>query len=78
MFILLFYNIFKKKSDTKNIWDRMLNRFIQSSLLELCSASQEKYVCVPMQGSGTFAVESTIMTSLKHNPNGKVTLTCKN
>ena len=38
--------------------------FIRKKLLEIAQVSEEEYTTVPMQGSGTFAVESVLGTTI--------------
>ncbi|WP_250658188.1 2-aminoethylphosphonate--pyruvate transaminase [Alkalimarinus coralli] len=48
-------------------WDDDFNevtREIRSNLLKAANADDENYACVPLQGSGTFAVEATLATLL--------------
>ncbi len=50
-------------------------RAIRRALVELGHASEEEYTAVPMQGSGTFAVEAVFASCVR--PDGKV-LVCEN
>jgi len=48
-------------------WDEDFNHLtqeIRATLLQVANASPEDYACVPLQGSGTFAVEATLATLL--------------
>nr|WP_306766910.1 2-aminoethylphosphonate--pyruvate transaminase [Halomonas marinisediminis] len=48
-------------------WDADFNQataHIRSSLLEMAGADSDTYVCVPMQGSGTFSVEASLATAI--------------
>ncbi|MCD6438304.1 MAG: 2-aminoethylphosphonate--pyruvate transaminase [Halomonas sp.] len=54
-------------------WDDDFNRVtadVRAQLLAMAEAASDVYACVPMQGSGTFAVESALACAT--NPNGKV------
>ncbi|MDT8878631.1 2-aminoethylphosphonate--pyruvate transaminase [Halomonas saccharevitans] len=48
-------------------WDDDFNRLtaeIRAQLLEMAGASDNDYACVPLQGSGTFAVEAALATAI--------------
>ena len=52
-------------------WDndyKQITRKIRSELLELAHVEPEEYTAVPMQGSGTFGVESAITSSVASSP----------
>ncbi|ASK21500.1 2-aminoethylphosphonate--pyruvate transaminase [Halomonas sp. N3-2A] len=54
-------------------WDDDFNRVtadVRAQLLAMAEAASDVYACVPMQGSGTFAVESALACAT--DPNGKV------
>lgn len=54
-------------------WDDDFNRVtadVRAQLLAMAEAASDAYACVPMQGSGTFAVESALACAT--SPNGKV------
>ncbi|BCB09443.1 2-aminoethylphosphonate--pyruvate transaminase [Vreelandella venusta] len=54
-------------------WDDDFNRVtadVRAQLLAMAEAAGDVYACVPMQGSGTFAVESALACAT--DPNGKV------
>ncbi|CAM0557479.1 2-aminoethylphosphonate--pyruvate transaminase [Vreelandella titanicae] len=54
-------------------WDDDFNQVtadIRTQLLAMAEAASDEYACVPMQGSGTFAVESALACAT--DPNGKV------
>ncbi|UTD56530.1 2-aminoethylphosphonate--pyruvate transaminase [Halomonas sp. MS1] len=54
-------------------WDDDFNRVtadVRAQLLAMAEAASDAYACVPMQGSGTFAVESALACAT--DPNGKV------
>lgn len=54
-------------------WDDDFNRVtadVRAQLLAMAEATSYAYACVPMQGSGTFAVESALACAT--DPNGKV------
>ncbi|AJY49082.1 2-aminoethylphosphonate--pyruvate transaminase [Halomonas sp. KO116] len=54
-------------------WDDDFNQVtadIRSQLLAMAEAASDEYACVPMQGSGTFAVESALACAT--DPDGKV------
>ncbi|MGP5308910.1 2-aminoethylphosphonate--pyruvate transaminase [Vreelandella alkaliphila] len=54
-------------------WDDDFNRVtadVRAQLLAMAEATSDAYACVPMQGSGTFAVESALACAT--DPNGKV------
>ncbi len=48
-------------------WDDDFNQVtagIRTQLLAMAEAASDEYACVPMQGSGTFAVESALLAPL--------------
>ncbi|TLF52637.1 2-aminoethylphosphonate--pyruvate transaminase [Halomonas urmiana] len=48
-------------------WDDDFNRLtaeVRAQLLEMAGASGDAYACVPLQGSGTFAVEAALATAI--------------
>lgn len=54
-------------------WDDDFNQVtadVRTQLLAMAEAASDEYACVPMQGSGTFAVESALACAT--DPNGKV------
>lgn len=54
-------------------WDDDFNRVtadVRAQLLTMAEAASDTYACVPMQGSGTFAVESALACTT--DPSGKV------
>ena len=54
-------------------WDDDFNRVtadVRAQLLAMAEATSDVYACVPMQGSGTFAVESALACAT--DPDGKV------
>ncbi|AQU83949.1 MAG: 2-aminoethylphosphonate--pyruvate transaminase [Halomonas sp.] len=54
-------------------WDEDFNQVtasIRTQLLAMAEAPSDEYACVPMQGSGTFAVESALACATE--PDGKV------
>lgn len=54
-------------------WDDDFNRLtaeVRAQLLEMAGASGDAYACVPLQGSGTFAVEAALATAIDRH--GKV------
>ena len=54
-------------------WDDDFNRVtadVRAQLLAMAEAASDVYACVPMQGSGTFAVESALACAT--DPDGKV------
>lgn len=46
-------------------------KFIRSKLLEIAGVSEDDYTTVPLQGSGTFAVEAVIGTTIPRE-SGKI------
>ncbi|XP_078001341.1 bifunctional phosphonoacetaldehyde hydrolase/aminoethylphosphonate transaminase-like [Glandiceps talaboti] len=46
-------------------------KFIRSKLLEVAGVSTDNFTCVPMQGSGTFAIEAVISTTVPRK-SGKI------
>lgn len=54
-------------------WDDDFNQVtsdVRAQLLAMAEAASDEYACVPMQGSGTFAVESALACTT--DPNGKI------
>ncbi len=48
-------------------WDDDFNRLtaeVRAQLLAMAGASEDAYACVPLQGSGTFAVEAALATAI--------------
>ena len=46
-------------------------KYVRDELLKVAQVDSENWICVPMQGSGSFAVEAVLQTAVPRQ-NGKV------
>ena len=46
-------------------------KYVRDELLKVAQVDNENWICVPMQGSGSFAVEAVLQTAIPRQ-NGKV------
>ena len=52
-------------------------KYVRDELLKVAQVDNENWTCVPMQGSGSFAVEAVLQTAIPRQ-NGKVKFCAKN